>query len=93
MCRLLSCLSGHEWDGSPGECCPVCGGKGSTPGGLGSRVYTQFMDEDSYALAMANKQDIERNSDKVLSGEWAIREKGPKELRPSLPDHLRRYSR
>lgn len=93
---MLSCLYGHEWEGCPGDNCPTCGSKGSIGKYVGHRVDTQFMEPHDIAMALEHKRDIEDNSDKVLSGQWSIPEKNlriPKELRASLPDSFKRFSR
>ena len=85
----FECGLNHKWEeegDSPGwpPKCPTCGGRGSVPGmSSGSRVYTKF-DPDGEALAMDNKRDLDANIDKIRSGEWEIKERGPSEFRPKF---------
>ncbi len=74
--------------------CPGCGEpREHTFGRMSdSRVLTR--DEFDHPLetkfARQNKEKIEAESERILSGEVAINECGPKQHRPQCPEHLRK---
>ena len=99
---VMRCENAHEYEvlTTVSHCpkdlieCPTCHAPATQQIALQSdRVYTQFLDEGQKADLRENKAWLESNSDKILSGEWSVKENGPREYRPEMPSDMRRYSR
>jgi len=96
----LVCGCGHRYEGLQSFStadpdlgrCPVCGGAPTRvygSGGRHKRVTTvDDVPRDEMAEHLEAKAYYESISDKILSGEVVLKERGPKELRPVCP---RRY--
>ena len=103
--KTYSCKCGKVFDdliglqivgGSEAPTCPECGSldvaeKISGRGAIHAQGY-DWRAPGEYEEALANVRDIESQAEKILSGEVTIREpKGmPSELRPQVPEHLKR---
>ena len=94
------CPEGHRWDDLVGVGawperldCPTCGARtvGNVPGRIVPDVCgIERMDAGEIQLGLENKADLERNADKLRSGEWGAKtgSRVPLELRPRVERRL-----
>lgn len=88
----------HIAGGGEAARCPECGSHAITQL---LRPFKSVVERDDLRdihplereMALENKRVLEAESEQILSGESRIIERGPKEFRPVLPDHLKKYSK